>query len=282
MSRASPDPKAGLLISGLVAMGLLACGCQREAPMLVGVSGPSALWLGALPFAGREATRASLQPLALYLESELGRPVRVRVADHYDALERSMKRGALDLVWGPHATGAEPRAWKRLAQPLAVGGGHRGLLLRRPGPVTVTALVHPESRSGCIAPLEALGALGVDPRTALGRILWVGSHQAVLDGLAAGWWQAGAASESLWRVRSKHDQGGLEVWARSDAVAPDPLWVRTSLDPELARRAARRLGEAGREPASHPVKQALDRLGLLGFKPSSPPPPGRDATLASP
>jgi phosphate/phosphite/phosphonate ABC transporter binding protein len=243
---------------------------------------PAALRIGATPFAGERSAKA-LEPLARFLERELGVPASIIIAKKYDDLADLVRNGAVELgffspaayVKARDAMPAVPIATAtRAGSPTYLGY----LVVRGNDPATELAglrgksiaWVDSSSTSGYLYPRALIRSRGYDPNTFFGRAVMAGDHDKALDMLLAGDVEVAAVTNHV-VDRPRTDRAaavrGLRVIAKSGRIPLDCLVVHSAVDREFAARV-----RAGLFGLAHSV-EASDALaadwGIRGFVPFS-------------
>ena len=237
--------------------------------------------MGLVPNIAPEHQRARYEPLARYLESELGVPVTLFVATNYAGTVRALEAGRLDLAYLGGLTYVQARQRVGI-EPLvteidAETGGREYLSQVVAGPGTgVSRLEHlagkdfafgdPSSTSGSLYPRAMLDDAGFDCSPTmleacppLRRVVYTGGHDAAAEAVAGGR-VAGAGVEAriLHRLqREGRVPHGLPVLAER-RVMGYPWVSTTALDPGFRRRVVEAF-EAIRDPV------LLDLMRARGY-----------------
>lgn len=267
------------MLAGLLAMsGLFGCGAPRGR-VLHDAAAP--LSFATFPFRQREALVGALEPLSRYLGDALGRRVRFRLASSYRELEELVAQGQVDFGWfTPRGAAAGAPPLEVLCRPISRGGAryHGSIVARRDSGIRTLrdlaghsfAYVDRSSHSGFGYPNRLLAAQGLDPVRLFSEIHFAGNHDRCLDGVLDGLYAAGAVSELALAdpARAARVERELTVVATTEDIPPDPVVVRSDLDPEVCRRLSAALIDAPRRPGGAEAIAGLARtLGIEGFEP---------------
>ncbi len=136
----------------------------------------------------KEHVRAELFGRAL--AQRLGRPVVVELAPSYEALERELSEGRVDLAWATaeQCTAFEPQA-RAVLRSVRAGRWyyHAALLCRADVPLTLETLqgaraawVAPRSTGGYLLPIHHLESLGLDVNTLFSEEHFLGTYRRAL------------------------------------------------------------------------------------------------------
>lgn len=255
--------------------------------------GHAPLVLGAIPDQDTDRLEETYGATAEYLADELGMPVEFRPVTDYAAAVSQFRTGDLDLVWFGGLTGAQARAQTDGALPLVqrdIDGEFRSVFIA--GAATGLAPVgdvgglaalagrrvtfgSPSSTSGYLMPVSFLLAAGVDPETDLaGEPGFAGSHDATIDLVQAGTYEAGALNEQVWDSRVAEgsvDTAAVQVVWRSTPY-PDYHWM---LGPDAVAEHGddlpQRITDAfvALSPDDAEGAELLELFGAGGFEPTS-------------
>lgn len=284
---------------------LAAAGCARSSTSSSdGGAKRPALTIGAIPDQDPEQLARLYPVVAADLSRRLGVEVRYRPVTDYAAAVVAFKAGDLDLVWFGGLTGVQAEHQVPGARPLAqrdIDARFHSLFIANTGaglkPIRDAAGLKElagrrftfgseSSTSGRLEPERFLRQAGVTEGDFRGRPGFSGSHDATIDLVTAGSYEAGALNEQVWQERlaaGKVDRSKVRVLWRTPAYH-DYYWlarpdldarlgagftdrVRRALlgldDPKVLRLfAARRFVGVGRHDHDQTVTIARD-LGLL-------------------
>ncbi len=265
MFRVQPSRRA--FLAG-TALALATAACGRSSP--VGDAAPSGatsaddvspadgatMRIGAIPDQDPEVLQRLHGTVADSISAALGLDVVHTPVTDYAAAVSLFRTGDLDLVWFGGLTGVQARLQTPGAQPIAqrdidrefhsvfVVNTATGLApsddLRPLGDLRFT-YGSETSTSGRLMPAYFLQEAGVDPQGFPGGPGFSGSHDATLQLVASGSYQAGVLNEQVWTSRS--EQGAVDPavvrYARTPPYA-DYHWL---LGPQAAQRFGDDVGE---------------------------------------
>jgi phosphonate transport system substrate-binding protein len=247
-----PLSRRTLLAGAGVALAAAVTGCGRSSPVAAstpGATGP--LRIGAIPDQDPEVLQRLYGSVADSMSEALDLDVEYRPVTDYGAAVSLFRTGDLDLVWFGGLTGVQARLQTAGAEPVAqrdiderftsvfVVNAATGLApsadLTALAPLRFT-YGSETSTSGRLMPAYFLREAGVDPQGFPGGPGFSGSHDATLELVASGSYQAGVLNSQVWTSRSQEG-------------AVDPAVVLFSETPTyhdyhllLGPRAAERLG----------------------------------------
>jgi phosphonate transport system substrate-binding protein len=178
--------------------------------------------LGLTPYLRREDLLRDTEPFRAWMQERLGVPVTLSVATTYDGLSEMLAKNEVDLAaFSPYGylraqqggIGLRP-----LVTVIADGSARAaGYLVVREDSTARTvedlkgmrvAFVDPASTSGWLLSSALLLKRGVNPSRDLRAAAFLGSHDAVLDAVAAGTYDAGAVY-----------QGALAAWSSRNTAS---------------------------------------------------------------
>lgn len=202
-------------------------------------------------------------PFMAYLSQALGVKVTLRVASDYAAVIESLRAGQVHFAhMGPAAYARAAIVTQNGVEPLVTMANSQGaigyysvLYVRAADPAQNLAdlrgrnlcLVDPNSASGNNVPRYALNKLGIDPEAHFGKIVYSGSHENAVIGLAQGtcdaafnWWNTERESNLL-RMAAKNMARAEDyrIIFRSELIPGSPITMMRSA-PEALRDAVRR------------------------------------------
>lgn len=202
-------------------------------------------------------------PFMAYLSKALGVKVTLRVASDYAAVIESLRAGQVHFAhMGPAAYARAAIVTQNGVEPLVTMANSQGaigyysvLYVRAADPAQGLAdlrgrnlcLVDPNSASGNNVPRFALSKLGIDPEAHFGKIVYSGSHENAVIGLAQGtcdaafnWWNTERESNLL-RMAAKNMARAEDyrIIFKSDLI-PGSLITMMRTAPEALRDAVRR------------------------------------------
>ena len=235
------------------------------------------IYWGLIEHRGREAaTVQSYRTIALVLGKDLGIRIDVRRVAGYRELERQFLSGALDLAsFSSFAYVALHDRHERRIRPL-VTETYQGsryyvgyFFTRADAPLRTLsdlrgvtfAFVSPRSASGYVFPRAHLRALGYDPDSFFGKVVFSGSHAATVGLVRDGRVQAGVTFDASFRGAQ---QGELRVIAKTAKVPGGVLCAGGGLPEPIVSGLEYRLRVLSRE--SSPMMQDFRRrTGITGW-----------------
>jgi phosphonate transport system substrate-binding protein len=274
-------------VSALAVAGTLAgCGSSRADDSSDG-DGDGALRIGAIPDQDPDVLQRQFGSVADALAAYLGTDVEYAPVTDYAAAVSLFRTGDLDLVWFGGLTGVQARLQTDGAVPIAQRDIDREF--RSVFVVNATTGSTPSgdlgaladlrftygsetSTSGRLMPAWFLEQAGVDPEGFPGGPGFSGSHDATIELVASGTYQAGALNAQVWDARTAEgavDPSVLE-YTRTPAYA-DYHWL---LGPQAVERGGPDLAErltgwfTGLTPRSAPGTEILELFGAGAFVPA--------------
>jgi phosphonate transport system substrate-binding protein len=270
---------------GLAALvGLAGCGGERDART-------PPLRVGAIPDQDPELLQRLYGKLAGYLERELGVPVIYRPVTDYAAAVTAFRVGDLDLVWFGGLTGVQARLQVPGAQAIVqrtidrefrsvfIANRRTGLRpfdslgdLRRLRGRTFT-FGSESSTSGRLMPQYFLAQAGVRLDSFRGEVGFSGSHDATIQLVEAGTYDAGALNVQVWESRlaagAVDTARVVELWRTPPYY--DYHWVihpsvTERYGPDFPERVTQALLKLDRSVPEH--REILDLFGAERFVPT--------------
>lgn len=205
-------------------------------------------------------TRA--EPLRLYLEKALGVEVEIFTAGNYDGVIQAMAAGQIEFAF--HGSSSYAAAWQAsegnviplLTSQNADGstGYYSIITVRCDSGITdlaglqgkTLAFADPDSTSGYAVPLyNLINVEGIDPETYFAAVPFSGSHEAGVQGVVNGTFDAAATywdSEINGVFQNMEDKGMIPedeicvIW-ESPEITSGPFTARADLPPELIEAA---------------------------------------------
>jgi phosphonate transport system substrate-binding protein len=276
------------LALGLVAaLTLTGCGAASQAEE------PDALRIGAIPDQDPAVLRQLNGSVADYLSDRLDTPVEYVPVTDYTAAVTAFRVGDLDLVWFGGLTGVQARLQVPGARPLAqrdIDSGFRSVFIAGADsgiePFDRTAQLRQlaghtftfgseTSTSGRLMPQYFLEQAGVGPERFRGRPGFSGSHDATIDLVEAGSFEAGAVNEQVWDDRlaegSVDTDKVQEVW-RTPPYQDYHWLARPDVDERLGAGTTDRIRQAllGLDQRHQDERRILDLFGARSFIPTQP------------
>ncbi|MDY7107335.1 MAG: phosphate/phosphite/phosphonate ABC transporter substrate-binding protein [Planctomycetota bacterium] len=241
---------------------------------------PPALRIGLIPERDIFAQRARYRALADYLAERLQRPVELVTNNTYEGVleDFASKRVDAAFLGSLVAVLAMDRHDARVVLKPELPGGvttYRGVILVRPD----SAIERVENLSGrSIAMVKATTAGDLFPIFELARqgllasaappeMVWVGTHDGVMDEVMAGRVEAGAAKDlRLQAYEAEHPERRFRRLAVSDPVPNNALVLREAVADELGPKLAAILLGMDADPAG---RRTLTEFGAVRFVPCS-------------
>jgi phosphonate transport system substrate-binding protein len=201
-------------------------------------------------------------PFVNYLSKELGTKVTLRIANDYAAVVEGQRAGHIHIaMYGP-ASYARAYITGAKVEPFAIevsGDGTKGyysvLYVKADAPYkTITdlkgknlCLVDPNSTSGNNVPRFAMDKMGIDPENFFGKVVYAGSHENAVIGVAQGtcdaafnWWNDEKESNLLRMERKGMAKAAdFRIVFKSDLIVNSPMAYLTTL-PENLRAAIKK------------------------------------------
>jgi phosphonate transport system substrate-binding protein len=224
--------------------------CAVTAPVFAAdKSNPDKLRIALLPDENAATIIQNAQPLKVYLEGVLKKPVEIIVTTDYSSMIEAMRFGRIEVgYFGPFSyVLAKSKAPE--IEPFGVGvekgkPNYQSILIATAdGPVKELADIKGKpfafgdraSTSSHLAPRAHLAKQGLIGETDY-KVVHLGQHDAVARAVAAGQVPAGALSESIYRIlveTKKVDPAKLRQLALTEPIPNYPITVQGFLDPEL-------------------------------------------------
>lgn len=218
-------------------------------PAAADKANPDKLRIALLPDENASTIIQNAQPLKIFLEKTLGKPVEIIVTTDYSSMIEAMRFGRIEVgYFGPFSyVLAKSKAPE--IEPFAVGvekgkPNYNSILIANvDGPVKELADVKGKpfafgdqaSTSSHLAPRAHLAKNGLIGDKDY-KVVHLGKHDAVARAVAAGQIPAGALSEAIYRVlveTNKVDATKLRQIALSDPIPNYPMTIQGYLKPEL-------------------------------------------------
>jgi phosphonate transport system substrate-binding protein len=215
-----------------------------------------------VPDENASGTTERWTPFVNYLSKELGTKVTLRIANDYAAVVEGQRAGHIHIaMYGP-ASYARAYITGAKIEPFAIevsGDGTKGyysvLYVKADAPYQTIkdlkgknlCLVDPNSTSGNNVPRFAMDKMGIDPENFFGKVVYAGSHENAVIGVAQGtcdaafnWWNDEKESNLL-RMERKGMAKAAEfrIIFKSDLIVNSPMAYLTTL-PENLRAAIKK------------------------------------------
>jgi phosphonate transport system substrate-binding protein len=195
-------------------------------------------------------------PLTAYLSKELGIKVTLRIANDYAAVVEGQRAGNIHIAMHGPASYARAYITGAKIEPFAIevsGDGTKGyysvLYVKAGTPYKAIqdlkgrnlCLVDPNSTSGNNVPRFAMDKMGIDPETFFSKVVYSGSHENAVIGLAQGtcdaafnWWNDEKESNLLRMERKGMAKAtDFRIIFKSELIVNSPLTYLTSLPADL-------------------------------------------------
>ncbi|MGO8992705.1 MAG: phosphate/phosphite/phosphonate ABC transporter substrate-binding protein [Polyangiaceae bacterium] len=242
--------------------------------------------LGLASVQGAESAREPLTQFVTWMGARAQIAISTKAVASYAALAKSVREGALDVVWLPPVLYV---ALERDGLVVPLVSNHRGgeaafhgvLLVRTNAPIHTldglrglrAAWVDPCSASGYVMPRIQLAALGIDPRKAFAEEVFTGSHdaavRAVVDGEAdvtatfARIDGAGHVTSGSWSQVPEARAQVRVLWTLG-AIPSDVIAARTAYPAELRERITEALVASTNDAQIAPIARRL--FGVEEFR----------------
>ena len=195
-------------------------------------------------------------PFIAYMSKELGTKVTLRIANDYAAVVEGQRAGHIHIaMYGP-ASYARAYITGAKVEPFAIevsGDGTKGyysvLYVQAKAPYQTIkdlkgknlCLVDPNSTSGNNVPRFAMDKMGIDPENFFGKVVYAGSHENAVIGVAQGtcdaafnWWNDEKESNLLRMERKGMAKAAdFHIIFKSDLIVNSPMAYLTSLPENL-------------------------------------------------
>lgn len=214
------------------------------------------LTFAVIPAENASGVNERYTPFVSYLSKELGVPVKLRIANDYAAIIEGQRAGNIHIgMYGPAAF-ARARITGVEAEPFAIEtnldgtkGYHSVLWVKKDSPYGSIqdlkgknlCLVDPNSTSGNNVPRFAMDKMGIDPDKFFGKVVYAGSHENAVLGVAQGtceagfnWWNDENES-NLQRMARKNmvKADDFRMIFKSDQIVNSPMAYLASLPADL-------------------------------------------------
>ncbi len=211
-----PSPSRRAFLAG-TAVVLATAACGRSSPVAASPSAPGTLRIGAIPDQDPEVLQRLHGTVADSMSTALGLDVVYTPVTDYGAAVSLFRTGDLDLVWFGGLTGVQARLQTPGATPIAQrdidADFHSVFVVNAATGLAPSDDLRPLARlrftygsetstSGRLMPAWFLQQAGVDPQGFPGGPGFSGSHDATLQLVASGSYQAGVLNEQVWTSRS--------------------------------------------------------------------------------
>ena len=222
---------------------------RARGPAFADKANPDKLRIALLPDENASTLIQNAQPLKVYLEGVLKKPVEIIVTTDYSSMIEAMRFGRIEVGYfgGFSYVLAKSKAPEIEAFGVGVEKGkpnyHSILIATADGPVKEVADIKGKpfafgdraSTSSHLAPRAHLAKQGLIGDADY-KVVHLGQHDAVARAVAAGQVPAGALSEQIYRVlveTKRIDPAKLKQIALSDPIPNYPLTMQSELKREL-------------------------------------------------
>ncbi|HEY8566710.1 MAG TPA: phosphonate ABC transporter substrate-binding protein [Beijerinckiaceae bacterium] len=195
-------------------------------------------------------------PFVTYLSRELGTKVTLRIANDYAAVIEGQRSGNIHIAqYGPSSfaraiqTGVKVDAFAIETTPDGTKGYHSVLWVKKDQPFQKIedlkgknlCLVDPNSTSGNNVPRFAMNNLGIDPDKFFGKVVYAGSHENAVIGVAQGtcdaafnWWNDEQESNLLRMARKNMVKAeDFRMIFKSEQIVNSPFAYTSDLPADL-------------------------------------------------
>lgn len=214
------------------------------------------LVFGKVPDENASGTTTRWTPLTEYLSKKLGTKVTLRIANDYAAVIEGQRSGNIQIaMYGP-ASYARAYLIGAKVEPFAIevnNDGSKGyysvLYVKTESPYKSIqdlkgknlCLVDPNSTSGNNVPRFEMNKLSIDPDKFFGKVIYAGSHENAVIGVAQGtcdaafnWWNTETESNLLRMDRKGMAKAAdFRVILKSDQIVNSPMAYLTDLPADL-------------------------------------------------
>ena len=286
-------PRRHLLLGSGSLFVLAACGTGDEsAPEASSSRGAAAgggtLVISAIPDQDPEKLNRLYPALATLLSRATGLEVADQPVTDYPAVVRGFEIGDIGLSWMGGLTGVQARSRVPEAQAIAqrdIDADFRSLFIANTAsglqPFTETAGLSSladhsftfgseTSTSGRLMPQYFMAEAGLDPTDLKGEPGFSGSHDATIEAVASGSFEAGAVNEQVWKKTEEEgavDLSNVVVLFRSPGYADYHWLARPDLDEKLGAGTTDKITAAllALDPSNPDDAEVLDLFGATSF-----------------
>ncbi|MDX2240130.1 MAG: putative selenate ABC transporter substrate-binding protein [Leptolyngbyaceae cyanobacterium bins.302] len=281
----------------LSVLSLVACSLEEQGDSVTDASSAKksrqTLTVGAIPDQDPEKLQRLYGKLTQYLQQELKVPVVYKPVTDYTAAVSAFKVGDLDLVWFGGLTGTQARLKVPGAEPIAqrdIDANFHSVFIANTGsglqPIqSLKGLTQLKGRtftfgsesstSGRLMPQYFLQQAGVKLQDFKGDPGFSKSHDATLELVQAGSYEAGVMNQQVWQSRLEEgrvDRSRVQVIWRTPAYF-DYHWVinpsvRERFDPQFVARVQTALFKL--DPQNPDQKEILALFKATKFIPTKP------------
>ena len=211
---------------------------------------PDQITFGAIPVAGSTSMKENFQPLADFLEKQLGIKVKLQLAGDYTGVITGMRYKSIDVAYlGPKSYVEAARRANAEALVFEVDAesglpGYRGTIITKKGSGLKMladlknkrwAFTSSQSTSGTLVPSIMFAKNNIDPQKYFSKVLYSGGHEASILSIKAGKIDA-ASTNNLDFNRGlgkqwKRDDFNI-IWT-SELIPGAPIAVRKDMPQSL-------------------------------------------------
>ncbi|NLI79287.1 MAG: phosphate/phosphite/phosphonate ABC transporter substrate-binding protein [Candidatus Riflebacteria bacterium] len=198
--------------------------------------------LGVIPYLSPDDLKTEMNPILNYLAAKLNRPFHLNVAADYETLARMLEMRMVQVAWFSHASFEQLRGhrrWEVLVRPVQRGrASYFGRIIsRRNGPIKTIEDLHGRtfayvdrySGSGFYFPNLMFKERGIDPLRFFSKVVFTRSHDASIDGVLNGTYDAAAVFAVNINPRYQEKVPQLEFLASVGPIPTDPMVVSDDL-----------------------------------------------------
>lgn len=279
------------LFSGLLFLSLLSFTACNNSPSASNPTTVKTFTTGAIPDQDPEKLQRLYSKLAKYLEAELKVPVAYKPVTDYTAAITAFKVGDLDMVWFGGLTGVQARLQVPGAEAIAqrdIDAQFHSVFIANKNsklqPINdlkqLTELKgrtftfgSESSTSGRLMPQYFLEQAGVKLTDFKGQVGFSKNHDATIELVSAGTYEAGALNEQVWKKRleeGKIDPNKVQVIWRSPSYYDYHWVINPSIKERFGADFAQRVQAAllKLDPNVPEQKEILDLFGAAKFIPT--------------
>lgn len=210
------------------------------------------LVFGVTPFVEPQTVKERYVPIINGVAAQLGLQARTIITADYTALAQCLFDGIVDIAWfSPlaYVSAREQGGAIPLVTPVVNGAPsyHGYIITRRDSGIKsledlkgqTFAFVDEKSASGYAYPRHLLRQAGIDPDRDLADVLFMGTHNKVIEKVLEGIVTAGATFNEAWDIALQKGipvDRELEIIARTDPIPKDALAMAPGANPALIEK----------------------------------------------
>ncbi|MGI6143198.1 MAG: phosphate/phosphite/phosphonate ABC transporter substrate-binding protein [bacterium] len=210
------------------------------------------LIFGVTPFVEPQKVKERYVPIINGVAAQLGLQGRTIIAADYTALAQCLFDGIVDIAWFSPLAYVAARKQQDvipLVTPVVNGApSYQGFIITRrdSGIKTLAdlkgltfAFVDEKSASGYAYPRHLLRQAGIEPDRDLAEVLFMGTHNKVIEKVLEGVVAAGATFNEAWDIARQQGipvDRELEIIARTDPIPKDALAMAPGANPALIEK----------------------------------------------